>query len=46
MLFANLFSALEAILLKTENKSVSKEEFDGKTFCFSGKNFMSQGNCL
>lgn len=46
MLFVNLFSALEAILLKIENKSGSKEEFDRKTFWLSGKNFASQGDCL
>lgn len=32
MLFVNLFSALEAILLKREYESVSKEKFDGKNF--------------
>lgn len=41
MPFVNPFSALEAILLKMENKSVSKEEFDRKTFYISGKNFSS-----
>ena len=37
MLFVNLFSALEAILLKREYASVSKEKFDGKNFGLLGR---------
>lgn len=37
MLFVNLFSALEAILLKREYESVSKEKFDGKNFGLLGR---------
>lgn len=37
MLFVNLFSALEAILLKREYESVSKDKFDGKHFGLLGR---------